>query len=527
MGKFYLLKLREKLAGPANFFVIGSLILLVLFPSSNEAKGINDEALVLSLEECIRLALKKNPDIMIEKINSQTQEMELLKEKAVFDPLLALETRNRKSINKPTSILSGAGRDEYGITPLLGWEANLEQESFNFNSTISKKMVTGGKWELKFTNNRFKTNSIFQYDDKTYGSSLTLSLIQPLLRDYGGNLNQTKIRIASNNRDISIDAFKMKVTAVISELQETYWDLVAAVKGLNVRSESLKFARNLLSQNKALVDAGRLAPIDILQAETGIVSRKEGILLARHEVKEAEDRLKKMIGLIAKPDQKERPLFPIDMPSFIEKKIDIKDSYEAALINRPGLNQTKIILANQKLALKHAKNQLLPKLDLLASYSLEGADSDYGDSIDELPQGDIYSWEAGIVLEIPLGNRRAKNRYSQEKMRLQIAELKLNNLRKSILLDVKRVVREIETNRERIDISHSARALAQKKLDAEEERFRFGRSTTTNLLKFQQELTLARINEDQALIDYQKALVHWEAVTGQTIAKNNIEIVSR
>ncbi|MDY6853162.1 MAG: TolC family protein [Thermodesulfobacteriota bacterium] len=525
MGKNYL-KLRQRLAGSSTFFVVGSLILLVLFPSSSEAKGITEEELVLSLEECIRLALKNNPDIMIERMNSQVQEMELLKEKAVFDPLFALETIERKSINQPTTILSGAGKDEFGITPLLGWEANLEQESFIFNSRISKKLVTGGKWELKFTNNRFKTNSIFQYYDKTYSSSVTLSLMQPLLRDSGVGLNKTKIRIASNNRDISIDAFKMKVTAVISELQETYWDLVAAFKGLNVRSESLKFAQNLLTQNKALVDAGRLAPIDILQAENGIVSRKEGILLARNEVKEAEDRLRKMIGLIAKPDKKERPLFPINMPNFIEKEIDIADSYEIALINRPSLNQAKITLANQKLALNLVKNQLLPKLDLLASYSLEGTDSEYGDNIDELSQCDNYSWEAGIVLEIPLGNRWAKNRYSQEKMRLQIAELKLDNLRKDILFDVKRVVREIETNQERIDIAHSARALAQKKLDAEKERFRLGRSRTINLLQFQQELTLARINEDQARIDYQKSLVHWETLTGQTIAKNNIEIVS-
>ena len=44
--------------------------------------------------------------------------------------------------------------------------------------------------------------------------------------------------------------------------------------------------------------------------------------------------------------------------------------------------------------------------------------------------------------------------------------------------------------------------------------------------RWQEELSQAKSNENRALIDYQKSLIHWEAVTGQTFKKNGIEFVA-
>lgn len=514
-----------KLADIFFLLMISLLIFPVSAPAINEAKDITKEELVLSLEECIDLALKRNLDIIVEKINPRIQEMEIVKEKAVFDPFLTLELRNSETINRSTSIISGAGRQKW-IGRFLGWEDNLEQESFDFNASLAKKIITGGQCELKFTNNRFATNSFYQYNDKTYLSTVTFSLFQPLLRNFGINFNKTKIKIASNNRDISTDDLKLKITVIISELQEIYWDLVATIEELKVRYQSLELARNLLERNNALVEAGRLAPVAILQAETGVASRKEGVLLAKNAAITAQDRLKRTIDLLGDPYQSDTSIVPSETPRFIEKKIDLAESFKTALNNRSDFNQARIALANQRLIFDSAKNQLLPKLDLMASYSMNGTDSGYRRNLDDLSEGDKYSWEAGILLEVPLGNRWAKSQYSQEKMRISMAEIELNDLKKNIFLEVKETAREIETNRERIKVTQSARILAEKKLKAEEERFKLGRSTTTDLLKFQEELSQAKSNENRALIDYQKSLVRWEAATGQSLKKHYIEIAS-
>ena len=510
---------------PYFSLMIVSLILLVFVPSSNEAIESKKGVWILSLKECIELALKRNLDIISERINPRIQEVEIVKEKAVFDPSLAFETKKNKSVSEPTSILSGAGV-EWWIGRFLGWRETLEQESLDFNVGLTEKIPTGGQYELKFINTKFKTSSIYEYYDESYSSSLYISFVQPLLKNFGLNVNRARIRIASNNRDISMGQLKIKVTAVISELQETYWGLVAAIEELEVRRQSLELAQNLLAQNRILVKEGRLPSVATLQAENAVASRKEGVLLAQNAVKDAQDRLKKIVNLMDEPTQEERPILPSDRPHFIEKNTNVADSYELALANRAELNQARIALANQELAFKLAKNQILPKLDILASYRLTGTDPHYRDNINEVFDRDMYSWEAGVVLEIPLGNRLAKSEYSQEKMKLRQAKIKLDSTKKDILLEVRKVVREIETNRERIELTRTARVLAEEKLKAEEERFKLGRSTTTDLLKFQEELSLAKSSENRALVDCRKSLSRWEAATGQTIEENNIEIAS-
>jgi len=520
-------KLRQRLLERLFLFVILPLFFLLLFPSLNEANEKEKEERGLSVKDCIDLALKRNLDIVIERINPQIQEMEIFKEKAVFDPSFMLEVKNSKSSTEASSSISGAGGENIFSELLsLEWEDRLEQEGLDFKSRIAKKIITGGKVELAFTTSEFKSNSFFQYNDKTYTSSLTLSLMQPLLRDFGITLNRTRLNIASNKHDMSADELKMKITTVVSEIQVTYWDLVSAIEEMSLRLQSLELAQNLLNRNRALVNAGRLPTVAILHAETGVASRKEGVLLAKNAARNAQDHLKRMIDLLDEPSHKEKTIFPSDKPVYVERKIKFADSYAIAQRNRPDLNQAKTALANQKLAFNLAKNQLLPKLDFLASYNLNNSNS-HGDKIDDLLEGDTYSWEAGMALEIPLGTRLAKSQYTQEKMRLRMAEFELNNLKKEILLDVKEAVRQFKTSLERVKVTRSAGILAKKKLKAEEEKFKLGRSTTTNLLEFQEEMTIARTNENRALVDYQKSLIHWEAVTGQTIQNNNIEVLSR
>ena len=97
--------------------------------------------------------------------------------------------------------------------------------------------------------------------------------------------------------DISKEEFRNKVIAVITEVQETYWNLVASIEELKIKRQSLDLARNLVDQNKLLVEAGRLPSVATLQAQVGVASRKEVVLLAKNGVKNAEDQLKNLVNI--------------------------------------------------------------------------------------------------------------------------------------------------------------------------------------------------------------------------------------
>jgi len=228
----------------------------------------------LSLRECMRIALNNNLDIKLARYNPQIGEKEILKEMAEFDPIASVQVTNQKSITSGTSLLSGAGEGDF-FDRFPRWDDKLRLESLDFNAGVSKKLLTGGECNLALTNNRFETNSIFQFYDSTYQSDLVLSVQQPLLKGFGADVTKSRIRVASNNQSISTYQLKRRLLDVVSEVQERYWDLSFSMENLDVQKESLNLAQDLLKRNTALVDVGKLASIEILQAEVGVASREE------------------------------------------------------------------------------------------------------------------------------------------------------------------------------------------------------------------------------------------------------------
>jgi outer membrane protein TolC len=415
-----------------------SIIAFISIPSYSQAEKAKlfnhldiKSNLPLSLKECIYIALKNNLDIKVEGFNPEICEKEIIKEKSEFDPIFSFKVNNRKSVTDGTSLLSGAG-EVWWLKKHLGWEDKLKLESLDFNAGISKKMFAGGECRLELTNNRFESNSFFQYYDRTYQSNLIFSIHQPLLKGFGVDINKSKIKVANNNKTISQSRFKQKVMDVISDVQKKYWDLFFFIENLNVKKESFNLAQDLLERNKALVEAGRLAPVEILQAQVGLASREEEVLIAKNAMKDAEDKLRQVLNLMDTWGKDEKTIIPKDTPVFCEQQVSLLETIEAAIKNRPEYKQAQTDLENKRLALKVARNQMLPMLNFEGSYGLNGIADSYHGGIDELSTGDDYSWHVGINFQFPLGNRKAKSDYLEKKLEVKKAEAFLDQVKKKL-----------------------------------------------------------------------------------------------
>jgi outer membrane protein TolC len=179
---------------------------------------------------------------------------------------------------------------------------------------------------------------------------------------------------------------------------------------------------------------------------------------------------------------------------------------------------------NLDILTKVAKNQMLPGLDLKASYGLNGIDKKYKDTWGKLDDADTYSWAVGLNLEVPLGNRWAKNEFSKRKMDQNKASLILEGLKQRIEVEVREATRKVNTCLKRIEATKQARLLSEQRLKAEEERLHLGLTTSVEVLRFQEGLAAAEAKEVTATIDYLKAWVTLSRVTGTAIQKNKVEI---
>ena len=138
--------------------------------------------------------------------------------------------------------------------------------------------------------------------------------------------------------------------------------------------------------------------------------------------------------------------------------------------------------------------------------------------------GDFYNYGAGLVLSYPLGNRSATSQYNKRQLEGRNAQVTLQSIRQQVIVTVREGVRRVQTDFKRIETTRSARIMAEKQLQAEQQRLNVGLSTTRFVLDFQRDLATALGNELRAVVDYNKSLSNLARVKATTLDRYHIEL---
>ena len=473
------------------------------------------QVLVLSLKESILLGLKNNLNIAIEGFNPGIRATDVTVAQAVFDPTAFADVNFGKQKTQNRNVLVGQ---------LV--EIN---EDLNFNVGLSQSLPTGGSYQLTFANDRNYNNAAFfsVVDTNTaYASDLSLTLVQPLLKNFGVDVNRTQIKIAKNEQEISVDRFRETTMDVITQVQEAYWELVFTLEDLTVAQRSLDLARELANLNRARVRAGVAAPVEVIQAETDIAAREAAVTVAEKSVRDAEDRLKVILN-IPKKGEWGGAILPSDPARFSSVALDLPGAVAEALSKRPQYEVAKIGLSNRELTLRLARNQLLPDLSFQGSVGVNGLsalDPSYGNALNKLGTGDYYTYSAGFVLSVPLGNRAARAEFLKAQLEVGQARAALQDAELQITAQVREAVRRIEADAKLTQQTKAASTLAAEQLRIETKRLEAGVSTTFEVLRFQRELAVTQSAEVRTLSNYNKSLANFDRVRGVTLEKHRIQM---
>ncbi|MZG30280.1 MAG: TolC family protein, partial [Nitrospinae bacterium] len=213
-----------------------------------------NEILPLTLKDTVESVLKNNVGIAVQSYNSKLNEQLIFDKESAFDPTVDFQF----TVGEETRQAAGAFANP----------VKSRNQNYDWDFSISQNLITGADYELSFDSNRNLTNSTFAGLNPQYTSDLNLSLTQPLLKGFGIDNNKREIYIAKNNQKISDFEFKASVIDVITEAENTYWDLVFSIEDLKVKGKSLERAQKLEKQVKAQVEVGTLAELEILQAKS-------------------------------------------------------------------------------------------------------------------------------------------------------------------------------------------------------------------------------------------------------------------
>ena len=479
--------------------------------SAKDTKFLN-----LTLKDSIIMALQNNYDIKIAKIDPLIKEKDITVEKSEFDPTLTVTGDVEDSETPSNSQLqlgTGAKAGDFRV------------DTNTLNAIIEKKVETGATFTMEYNIERAFLDpppfAIFNPSSEAY---IEAKITQPLLKSAGIFYNRSDIYIARNDKKRSVLELKETAIEVTNSTQTAYWELVKAIEELRVRRKSLERAEDLLKKNKIQVDVGTMAPIELLVAEEGVASQLEGVVVAENDIKDREDELMQVMNLSNNPILSDVSIVPLDIASFQVRDVSINESIKIALEKRPEVFEQGLDIANARIKVKQEKNQLLPKLDFEAGIRYSGLAANYGNANDSVFSEDFQSEFFGVTLEVPLGNREARSNYSKAKLEEKQTVFNTRKVEQEIVVEVRKAVRQIRTNAERIKASKKAKELSQEKLKAEEKKFKVGRSTSLEIIRAQADLAVSEGRATNAIVDYQISLGNLDAVLGTILENNNIII---
>lgn len=500
----------------------------VAAPAPGQQQG---SVLSLSLEECILRAMKNNLSVAIQILNPEIAGAAVTQAWEKFYPSLSLAYNKRSTDSASYSWLDADG--------------SVIARTNEYALDLSQAIPGGGTVGVSLNTNNSDTNRSFQTINPRYGSTLTFDFTQPLLKDFGWNISRREILIARNNLSISEGELETTLMSTIYQVEAAYWTLAYSIDDLAVRRQSLQLAKDLLEKNRRSVEVGQLAPIEILSAQAEVATREADILQAEAQVKNAEDEMKILLNLSSDEDRAAGFIALKDRPVLPERTIALDEALATALANRPDLRVTRIGLKNQELNLSYAKNQLLPGLNLTASYWSPGVSGTriiyYNDDplsgivLRTIPGGskdslkDAFNfkynnWSVGLTLTVPFNNILSRASYTQARLDMQQALLDLKNKEQQVFLEIKTAVRAVETNFKRVQAYKVARELAEQKLAGEEEKLKVGLSTNYMVLQYQRDLSTARSTELKAVVDYNVSLADLDRALGISLKNKNMKV---
>lgn len=491
------------------------------------------EQLSLSLEQAIEMALKNNNDIESSRNDVKIADFNIKGARGIYDPLINSQAYYESRTTPTASTIGGAVNGSVTQRQVF---ADLGLTGF-----VPK---FGGSYDAVFTNSRTNTSNRNATLNPQYPTSLVLTYVQPLFRNFRIDNNRRQIEIAKKNREISDSDLKLKAITVVSAVEQAYWNLAFAMRNLQIQNDTLKQSRDQMESNKRLVEKGVLAPIEIVAANAQIANFEQSVFLAQETVTRAENTLKTLLLPDRASPEWSKPITPVSPVTQAVPQTPVEIAVSEAITNRPEVEQLGKNEEINKIDLRFYRNQTKPQIDLVGTYTSAGLAGSpnplssgaatvpdnlkggYFTSLGNLFQQDFPTYRVGVQISLPWGNNVAKANLG----RTLVEADKLKNTRAQteqlIEAEVRNAIQGLRSAEARLASATAARVAAEELYSSEQRQFRAGVTTFYLVAQRQTELLSARGRELQSQTDLNIAISVFYRSVGRTLAVNNVTVTN-
>jgi len=470
------------------------VITVIMQCSSTLCSGQTQERVDLNIAQVTDIAMDNNFDIQIYKLDQSISEKELLKAQSVYD----------------TSLDAAYGYDENRLTTASVFSGN-RTTTVSEGGSLSKKLPTGTILSAGMEHSRQSTDSAYSSISPYHESTVSLSIAQPLARNFLGIIDRNTVKIkgldVENTGYTSLD----KIEKELADSQKAYWRLLLAYKDLKLTEDLLVNTKSLYAANKKKFEIGIVEAPEFYAVEADMNQKENNVLLANDYLNSALNNLRLKLNLAK--DVVVMPSDDFDCPKI---EAQFNDVIITALNNRRDYKTAKNNVKKMDLYVEMKKSSLWPQIDLKGSFQKNGLDQKFENSIKEITSRDQPEYTVEVVFSFPLENSQARAEYSQKELEKARALVELKKIECLIFVQVNDAFFHANRMHDSVKLLRLAADFEHKKYLGEEDRFNKGRSDTDRLLRYQNDYLGAEVRYLMSLYNYK------EAVIDLKVAMNNL-----
>jgi len=452
---------------------VGALLValaILSFPAlaqEPEPVRVDADAPVLSLDDCIRIALGGSPTLMISAERQHIAHQDVKGAYGAFLPDLSLSRDWYKS-----------ERTDFDVQ-------QYEYVDVPFQTTDSNGDTTD--WLTQQANPLGTADETVNSKTGSWGGRANLNV-------FAGFSKFSTLSSAKNNRAAAEASLGYTRELVIEEVITAYFNLLRYAQLLQVAEETRDQTAKELERTETYFRLGSAAKSDVLQQRVQLENTKLDVVIAGNTLKKAFADLAFAMN---------RPLvsaFRVDR-SVLETDYGLEDlpaMYEEALAKRLDLQSTELSLEARRKDVTTAASNLYPRIDLFANYNRSDNESPYKFGA-QLSESTAFGYSVSWAI---FDRMQSWTSRSKAKANARIAEYEMQQAEMNVQLEIRQLHNSMVEARERAHVSRETIAQSQEELRLAQERFRVGAGTTLDIIVAQVNLANSRAQEVQAQCDF-------------------------
>lgn len=496
-------------------------LLLFLISAVPPQAWSEDPARALTLREVVERVVEQNESVQMKMLEAEISRKTLQAEKGIFEPAVVgsaehVDSQRPLNVREARSLLASE----------LNERNNLYNGGLEFLSPIGSRFKLGVNFR-ELQNNLQKQGSIFSGGDTNlnheYEAFIGLSVVQPLLKNFGVNATMVRIRLAAGASEIAFQEYRRQLMLTVARAESAYWDLYLTQEQERIAAESTAVAQVILTDNQNRLKVGRSSELEVLQAEAGLALRRARQSEAGTRRFDGVSQLASMLSVPAVITNSS--LRAVDRPVFREVPLTYFESNEQAFQLNPDYLSRKVQINQEMVRLAYARNQRLPQLDFKANYGFNGLGTTPREAWDDIGYSDFPSWSVGVEMRIPVtGGVRERNELEAAKLGRQRALLGLKEIELQIGNAIEAAMFKTRNYFDNVRSYEAVVDFHQQLLNSQLERLKVGRIDSRTVLETEEKLFQAKIAALENLVLYEKAFLELELVTGSTLVVRALDL---